>query len=198
MTCNNFLEHLTLTWFATDHLGTKNTWKGKVQVTGSQIPILEEENLVHPFLMVIFSLWPAQHLPGNSGMERRGIKATVWSVCLLTGGGVCKIQFYRSGKRSNASATRQQQEESEGNKLHQTWRWSSLTQGAMTHTISRPVWKGFLCETGTINSMLSSLKSGLKVQIWEYLKDQLAMSFSNSSWTIHVSVNNTGNTRFSW
>ena len=44
MTCTNFLEHLTLMWFAIDQLGTKNTWRGKVQVTGSQISILEGEN----------------------------------------------------------------------------------------------------------------------------------------------------------
>lgn len=75
MTYTNFLEHLTLMLFDIDQLGTKNTEREVFKSWDHKSPLQKVKILMHSFPMVIYSLWPAQHLAGIFVMERKGIKA---------------------------------------------------------------------------------------------------------------------------
>lgn len=82
---------------------------------------------------------------------------------------ICKTQFYVSGICSNASSTRHQQEE------------LKLSYLGCHHSyhISKPIRKEFLHETGTINSILSSLNVPQSSDLRISKSSIIAMSFTD-------------------
>lgn len=120
----------------------------------------------------IFSPWPVQEQTVVSGMEKKKkkcIRAMPKVFVPWIRDSICKTQFYVSGICSNASSTRHQQEE------------LKLSYLGCHHSyhISKPIRKEFLHETGTINSILSSLNVPQSSDLRISKSSIIAMSFTD-------------------